>query len=329
MRQKMFLGMCVMLTLLLVFTQCRKQRQINEAGFLVPKTVDQDPSLPSVHVNGTQLHAEAFGHPDSAIIVVLHGGPGSDYRYLLNCTEFANRGFRVVFYDQRGAGLSRRYPRSTYSSLQVMYDDLRGIITHYKTSPNQKVFLLGHSWGAMLAAAYLNTLPGGISGAILCEPGGLKWKDVMDYVGRSRSFGIFSEATSDAIYQDQFMTGRGDEHAILDYKLMLFTSGESVGNEEALPFWRSGFVTFDEFLKLGNRESPDWTNNLNQFTTRVLFVYSENNKAYGLAHAQKVSSAFPNVDLFETKGAGHDMLSFNTGWNNTFPVMLNYLNSLK
>jgi len=61
----------------------------------------------------------------------------------------------------------------------------------------------------------------------------------------------------------------------------------------------------------------------------VLFIYSERNKAYGLAHAQKVSSAFSNVQLFKVNDAGHDMMSFPAGWNNFYPVALGYLNSLR
>ncbi len=155
-----------------VFKGCEKEVYLDDPGNLVPLTVDQDPGLPSVTINGARLHAEAFGPADSALLIVLHGGPGSDYRYLLKCKEFANQGFRVVFYDQRGSGLSQRFPKSSYS-MQALYDELGGIIDHYRISPSQKVFLLGQSWGAMLATAYVNDHPSAISGLILCEPGGL------------------------------------------------------------------------------------------------------------------------------------------------------------
>jgi len=302
----------------------------SEPGLLVPRTVDEDPGLPSININGAQLHSEAFGPPDSAMIVVLHGGPGSDYRHLLNCKEFSNEGYRVVFYDQRGSGLSQRYPRSSYNSVQIMTAELGGVIAYYRTSPAQKVFLLGHSWGAMLATAYVNEHPAAITGLILCEPGGFIWQDVLDYVGRTREFEITSEALNDVTYMDQFLTGREDEHIILDYKFALMTASDvNVGNEGILPMWRMGAVINSALIELGNDEKPDWTTNLNQYTVKVLFVYSERNKAYGYDHALKVSSAYPNVQLFKTSGAGHDMLSFETGWNNTYPTMLSYLNNLK
>lgn len=312
---------------------CKKEISIAQEGNLVPKTVENDKTLPAISLNGTILHAESFGSPDSAMVVVLHGGPGSDYRHLLNCKEFADQGYYVVFYDQRGSGLSKRHSKSSYS-IQVMLDDLAAVIAHYRKSPAQKVFLLGHSWGAMLATAYIDKYPTAIDGAILAEPGGFIWEDIEDYVGRSRDIKITSETMSDLLYPDQFITGREDEHAILDYKYSLSASfddskGSPIGNEGPLPFWRAGAIVNQALFEIGDREKPNWTTHLNQFTTKVLFVYSERNRAYGFAHAQKVSSAYPHVELFKVNGAGHDMLSFPTGWNNFFPAGLKYLNSLK
>ena len=207
----------------LLLSSCEPDLSIHEPGNLVPRTVDQDSSLPSIKVNGVQLHAEAFGNPNDPMIVVLHGGPGIDYRHLLNCKEFADHGYRVVFYDQRGAGLSQRFPFSSYT-MQVAYDDLNGVIAHYRTSPTQPIFLLGHSWGAMLATAYINQYPASdIRGLILGEPGGLKWEDVEDYVSRSQDFRLLGEGLNDAVYAEQILTGKQNDHAIIDYKL---TSGQ-------------------------------------------------------------------------------------------------------
>jgi proline iminopeptidase len=321
----------IFLTTLMV--GCTKGKLINEEGNLVPKTVEHDATLPSVSVNGTQLHSEAFGDADSAIIVVLHGGPGADYRSLLNCKEFANQGYRVVFYDQRGSGLSKRHPKNSYS-LQVMYDDLTGIINQYKRSPTQKVFLLGHSWGAILATGYINKYPAAISGVILAEPGGLIYEDIQDYIKRSRNVNATSELFNDVSYPDQFITGNEDQHAILDYRYALLAVADGAkdnptGNEARPPFWRFGKVAADALTEIGDKEKPSFITSINQFTKKVLFVYSENNRAYGLPYAQKVSSAFSNVQLFKVNGAGHDLLAFPTGWNNFYPVALTYFNSLK
>lgn len=326
---------CNLIPILLLsffFFSCTKEFKINEEGNLVPKTVELDASLPAITVNGSKFHAETFGNPANKMLVILHGGPGSDYRYLLNCKEFANQGYFVVFYDQRGSGLSKRYSKQSYT-IQVMINDLAAVIAHYRTSQSQKVFLLGHSWGAMLATAFINQHPTSINGVVLGEPGGFKWQDIKDYVARAQDFRFTSETLNDAAYLEQFMTGNENQQAILDYKFGLMASADGakdspLGNDGPLPFWRSGAVVNRALFDIGEREKPDWTTNLHKFSTKVFFAYSERNKAYGLAHAQMVSSAYPNVQLEKINGAGHDFISFPTGWANFFPLALTYLNSL-
>lgn len=317
---------------LLFIISCTKGRFISDEGNLVPLTVEKDLSLPAITIYGTQFHAETFGNPANKMLVILHGGPGSDYRYLLNCKAFANNGYYVVFYDQRGSGLSKRHTQSSYS-IQLMIDDLKTVIVHYKTSASQKIFLLGYSWGAILATAYINQNPQSVNGVVLAEPGGFKWQDIKDYVTRTRDVRFTSEVVSDAFYTDQFLTAKKDEHAVLDYKLGLLAAADGAkdnptGNEDVLPFWRAGAVVNKALFDLGEKEKPDWTTNLQSFTTKVLFAYSERNKAYGLSHAQLVSSAYPNVQLVKINGAGHDFISFPGGWAQFYPLALTYLNSL-
>ncbi len=317
----------------ILFTACIKELSLREPGALVLKTVDQDASLPSILVAGTQFHAETFGNPNDPIIIVLHGGPGSDYRYLLNCKAFSDEGYFVVFYDQRGSGLSKRHDKNTYK-INIMENDLDDVVNYYRKSSDQKVFLLGHSWGAMLATAYINAHLEKINGAILGEPGGLVWQDVRDYVGRAQDFSITSETLNNTTYLDQFITGRGDDHDVLDYKFTLWAAADvaedsPVGNEGLLPFWRNGAVVNRTMFELADKDGFDWVSNLKNFKTKILFVYSANNKAYGMAHAQKVSSAYPNVQLLKIDDAGHDMLSFPRGWQNFYPTGLQYFNALK
>ncbi|MEJ8843625.1 alpha/beta hydrolase [Lacibacter sp. H375] len=318
--------------LLFIVSSCTKGKFIQQEGNLVPNTVEQDPTLPALAVNGTVFHAETFGNPQNSMLVILHGGPGSDYRYLLNCKEFASKGYFVIFFDQRGSGLSKRHNKEDFS-IQLMIDDLNAVILHYRKSPTQKLFLLGHSWGAILATAYINQIPSKVNGAIFCEPGGFKWTDIEAYVKRARDIRFTSEVLNDAFYLDQFITGKKDQHAILDYKLGLLAAAESsvdnpTGNEALLPFWRAGAVVNKALFELGEKQQPDWTGNLQMFTPPILFVYSERNKAYGLDHARYVSSAYQQVQLQRIDNAGHDFLSFPSGWIQFFPVAFQYLNSL-
>ncbi|MGC1243446.1 MAG: alpha/beta hydrolase [Chryseosolibacter sp.] len=322
----------------LLFFSCTEERFIDEAGNLVPKTVDEDASLPSITVNGARLHAEAFGPPDSTIVVCIHGGPGGDYRYLLNTKDLADHGYRVVLYDQRGSGLSQRFSKKSYTNLglgalDVLYNELSGVIAYYRTSPNQKVFLLGHSWGAILATRYAGKYPTAVQGLVVCEPGGLLWEDIKEFVKESRSFGLFGELLNDATYLDQFITGKEDEHEILDYKSALMVSKNDITGDELMApgsFWRSGAVINVALFELGEDYEPDFSEGISNFNVPVILFYSEKNKAYPDSWAQRISSAYNAVELFKITGVGHDgIIKDKTAWTNqTLPEILAYFDSL-
>jgi len=318
------------ISLILIFsalTGC--QKDYNEPGNLVPKTVDEDPTLPHIYVNGTLLHAEAYGNSGSAMVVFLHGGPGADYRNGLNVKDLANQGYFVVFYDQRGTGLSQRHDKDIFT-IQSYLDDLTAVIEHHRTSSNQKIFLFGHSWGAMLTAAYVNKYPERISGAIFAEPGGLNKALLDEYGETSRKLELFSEATNDVLYTEQFLSR--NDHITLDYKLGLqspfsYVKGNNEGIEAASPFWRNGAVSLNAMIDISGNEGFDFTTNLNAYSTKVLFIYGENNKSYGESFALKEASFFPNYEVAQINDTGHEMIYFK--WNNVSPVVLSYLNALK
>lgn len=330
MKNKVFYLIAIAFSIFL-FLGCEEENSIDQPGNLVPKTVDQDSSIPSISVNGTKLHAEAFGDPNNPMVVFLHGGPGSDYRSSLNAKELADDGYYVIFYDQRGSGLSKRHNQNSYS-IQLVLDDLTGVIAYYRTSNTQKVFLFGHSWGAMLATAYINKYPDLINGVILAEPGGLNKKLLDEYGESSRKLNLFSEATSDLFYMDQFLTGKENAHEILDYKMGISTSfSYAKGNDEGIegpsPFWRMGTAVLNSFIDIAENDGFDFTTNLRQYETKVLFLFGEMNKSYGYHFARKEAMYFKNAQIEEVKGTGHEMIYFK--WENVHPIVLYYLNELK
>lgn len=311
-------------------TSCKEELNLSEAGNLVPKTVAEDPELPSIPVNGTLLHAESFGDPGGSLLIFLHGGPGSDYRNGLQVKQLAEDGYHVVFYDQRGAGLSERLAKEVYS-IPLYLDDLSGVIQYYRSSAAQKVFLFGHSWGAMLAAAYINAYPERIDGAIFAEAGGFNKQLLDEYGQSSRKLNLFSEETNDVLYYDQFLTGRANDHEILDYKMGIASSfqyapGNSEGVEGPSPIWRNGAVVLQAFIDIAEDEGFDFTINLHEFSSKTLFLYGENNESYGLSFAEKEAAFFPHAEIVQIDDTGHEMIYFK--WNMVYPVVLDYLNSL-
>ena len=176
-------GLLISVLFFFAITGCYSILDPDEPGNLVPKTVDDDPSLPNLEINGTKLRSETFGDTANPVIIFLHGGPGDDYESLTRLAGLADD-FFLVFFDQRGSGLSRRHDPKDIS-LQHLITDLDQIIEKYKRSPTDKVNLICHSWGAQYATFYINDNPERatqkIDKMVFSDPG--PWKDEwMKYV---------------------------------------------------------------------------------------------------------------------------------------------------
>src|SRR4051794_36556546 len=134
--------------------------------YTVPATTTDNPALPSRNIGGYRYHLEVFGLPTRPVVVVVHGGPGGDYRYLLPLQALSDE-YQVVFYDQRGSGLSPRVPDEQLGFEQSV-EDLDAVIN--SVSPHAPVRVVGHDWGATLAAAYLERHPEHVTHVVLAEP---------------------------------------------------------------------------------------------------------------------------------------------------------------
>jgi proline iminopeptidase len=74
---------------------------------------------------------------------------------MLKLKVFADSGYFVIFFDQRGCGLSKRHDASSITLANYL-NDLDIIISRYRKG-QQHVYLIGHSWGAMYATMYINS----------------------------------------------------------------------------------------------------------------------------------------------------------------------------
>src|SRR5690606_10050277 len=100
---------------------------------------------------------------------------------------------------------------------------------------------------------------------------------------------------NDATYLDQFITGKEDRHEILDYKgSMLGSKNDITGEDNTGPggFWRGGAVVNMALFEVADKYKPDFSEGLERFTAPMLFLISENNRAYQQSWAERVSEPF-------------------------------------
>lgn len=291
----------------------------------VPATVENDPSLAYVELQEYKFHVRTYGDARHPPIVVVHGGPGGDLQYLLPLQGLARDHF-LIFYDQRGTGLSPRVPKASLT-LEHNLDDLHQIVTHY--GGDRPVKLVGHSWGAMLSVAYLGRHPDRVSHAVVVEPGILTPEAAKAFVQRFKA----EQSVWDAlpllkyIAIAPFVSSR-DGHERLDYVMTRLMNRAQPGGPyqckgESLPpdaFARAGYAAFDTMLKPVLDRPERFTDNLLRDIDRyrgALLMISSECSFIGYAYQSEVHMPFMPAQTVHLKAPamGHNMLTLNPGWS--------------
>ena len=109
--------------------------------------------------------AEAAG-PGQLPLLCLHGGPGGTHDYLEPLEAMAQTGRRVIFYDQLGNGGSDKPSNPSLWTIGLFVEELAAVRRHLGL---ERVHLLGHSWGGMLAMEYALTQPQGLASLTLSD----------------------------------------------------------------------------------------------------------------------------------------------------------------
>lgn len=104
-----------------------------------------------VSSDGFKLHCVVSGDGE-ALLLGLHGGPGGEgCAYMDPLHRLAGPGRRVVTFDQLGTARSE-VPAEPYPwSVERAVADVEAVRAHFGA---ERVDLLGHSWGGMLALQY-------------------------------------------------------------------------------------------------------------------------------------------------------------------------------
>ncbi|HET9817671.1 MAG TPA: prolyl aminopeptidase [Rhodanobacteraceae bacterium] len=101
------------------------------------------------------LYLEECGNSEGLPVVFLHGGPGAGLE-VYHRRFFDPQRYRVVLFDQRGAGKSTPFADLEDNTTQALIADLEKIRVHLGI---ERWLVFGGSWGSTLALAYAETHP--------------------------------------------------------------------------------------------------------------------------------------------------------------------------
>jgi proline iminopeptidase len=117
--------------------------------------------------DGHAIWWEEAGNPDGLPVLLLHGGPGSGFSASMR-RWFDPTRFRIIGFDQRGAGRSRPSAAETLAALEHnttthLVADIERLRRYLGV---ERWMLYGHSWGVTLGLAYAETNPERLAGAV-------------------------------------------------------------------------------------------------------------------------------------------------------------------
>lgn len=122
----------------------------------VPNVLYDKSDTLNINGSGVFIRNYAFLTEDEKIddrepLLIVHGGPVMDHSYFLPYLDELAKAYRLVFYDQRACGRSSVAIDSASMSLDGFVEDIELLRKELKL---EKVNLLGHSWGGLLAMKY-------------------------------------------------------------------------------------------------------------------------------------------------------------------------------
>lgn len=294
----------------------------HSGDFSVAATTADDQALPYVELDSYRFHTETFGNPANPVIVVLHGGPGGDYRSILTLSELKDEYF-VVFYDQRGSGLSPRVEAKELT-LDRYIADVNLFVEHF--SPGKKVRIIGHSWGAMLASAYIGRHPENVSQAVLAEPGFLDNQHMEIYYEktglRNQKPSLKIMATLAGAWAESLHVDEPDSQARQDYLLNAFfttpmenhpLAGYYLDNNlenAAGDYWRFSALA-SSTIPVSGLDSEgrliDLAAGVENWDGEALFLAGSENSIIGPDYQMTQMERFPRSEIVVIEGAGHTM----------------------
>ncbi len=122
------------------------------------------------------LYWEEVGNPDGVPVIFLHGGPGAglspQHRRFFDPAHY-----RIILFDQRGAGKSTPLGEWRNNTTQLLVADIETLRRKFGVD---KWLVFGGSWGSTLALAYGQAHPERclgfiLRGIFLCTPAEVDW----------------------------------------------------------------------------------------------------------------------------------------------------------
>ena len=255
-------------------------------------------------INNSEVYYKTMGEGEP--LLVIHGGPVLDHSYFLPHLESLAKDFQLIFYDQRACGKSSIDIDSATMNLAGFVEDIEQI---RQKMGFEKINILGHSWGGLVAMKYAIAHNDKIDRLILSNsmaPSATDWQT--ENIEASKQINPDDRRRLDNIVSTGLIRSANPTPYIKEMMLLSFKS--QMANAENIS--KLNLYIPDDFQQrsgvfglLGpDLGEFDLYAQLERITTPTLVLFGETEAAVNL-HAQKMTDSFSEAELIVIPDSGH------------------------
>lgn len=260
-------------------------------------------------INGTRIYFDVEGSgyvPDGdrmrrrPVLFAVHGGPGSDHSDLKPWLTPLADDMQIVYLDQRCNGQSERVDPAT-CTLEQLADDIEALRRYLGLD---RIHLLGHSFGGMVAQVFATRHPESLDKLLLINTAPSKefYPAALEYASRVAS--PLQLATIPELFEGRI---EDDAHLIrwwdvcyplyfytFDQKLIEETGNRAIGSLEIANY------TFKHFIP-----EYDVRSKLPAVQARTLVVGARYDWITPASQSEEIRRLLPNAELVIFERSGH------------------------
>ncbi|MBM3125789.1 MAG: alpha/beta hydrolase [Chloroflexi bacterium] len=295
----------------------------------------------------SNIEINHFAVGEGRNVLVIHGGPGMPFLEPMSGLEPLTREYRFHYYDQRGCGESTRpvdrfESTNTYQNMLEL-DRTLGLGAQIadierirQILGDDKLILVGHSWGGFLASLYAAEFPEHVDALILISPANtlvMPQPDADSDLFASVRVKLPSDqqAEFDAFMKEYMNFNTLFQKSDAELVAMNEKFGEyyvQAVDVENTPMPKQGkpggWMTWGMYISMGQRH--DYRNALKSLTAPVLVIHGADDLQSEAASYQYVD-ALPNAEFAVIENAGH--FSFEQQPDEFATVVSQFLTGLK
>lgn len=259
-----------------------------------------------VTVDAAKLFCRVYGenHPP---VIVLHGGPGLGQGYLLPQMAELGKFSSAIFYDQRGTGQSISNNDWLTHPFEAYVSDVDQVRQAFGL---EKVTLLGHSWGAILATKYALAYPHHVDKMIYVNAVPLASADYLAFVAHRRQL-VNANGDKLTAIRASLAFKQGDPATVEKYYRIYFQNyfvkperlsalSLNMSSEAAL----NNFKIYEFFYKYVSQHAFDLYPLLADLNKKTLILACDSD-VVPLHYMEKLHKAIPLSEMIILEQCGH------------------------